>query len=476
MRFFSLFGGIGGFDLAAASLGWRRVGYCERDKYALQTFRANFPVDGEFFWDDATTMPVEKLPDFEVLFAGFPCPPYSRAGKRRGMEDPRGQLFHEITRTLGAKRPPSFLLENVAGLTDKPFSRVFWSMRTALVGLGYRVFTRVLNSADFGVPQHRERVFFAGFRDGGGLGEEFAWPAAVPLRMKLRDVLERDVPPKYYVSERLMESLRRHRERHAAKGHGFGYTLLNYDAEYAEAVQARYFKGGPDNLLAVAKGEAEVYSVPHGNNAGGLKESPMSPTLDNAGSRFLVGEPSILHQNKSGTVTEHDEAQALRSGGSHSYQPVREPRTALIQSRGMEVRKQGDSHALKGADGGSSKIFVVETANRNSMRSDSWFKLAEVSNVLDTTGAQGVAMPEVSNAVTDGYLMDTSHHALPMNRYRVRRLTPRECARLQGFPESFKVPVSDAQAYRQFGNAVTVPVIEAILRKMEPWLQVSDIP
>ncbi|MDE1854428.1 MAG: DNA (cytosine-5-)-methyltransferase [Thaumarchaeota archaeon] len=422
MRYFSEFAGIGGFDLAANGLGWEKVGYCENDKWALETYKANFG-DAGWHWGDATTMSVELVPDFDILFAGFPCPPYSRAGKRMGMEDPRGKLFHEITRLLAAKEPRFFLLENVAGLTDENFRSVFWSMQKSLESLGYRVFTKVLNSADFGVPQHRERVFFVGFRDGGNLGEAFAWPQAVPLRTKLADVLEKGVPEKYYVSERLIESLRRHRD-----GRRKGRLKKVADVYPNQSDAGRVYQGDISRTL---KGEAGglggktgLYVIPHGNNSGGFFGSEVSPTLDNAGSRFLTLE-----------------------GDAH---------TALLHSRGFEIRKGEDSHALKGAEGGSSKVFLVETANRNSMRTDSWYRLAEVADSLDTTGtSQGVA---------------------DRVGYRVRRLTPRECARLQGFPDSFVIPVSDAQAYRQFGNAVTVSVVEAILRKMEPWLQASDIP
>lgn len=162
-----MFSGIGGFR-AGLSLteGFQCVGHCEIDKHADRSYRAIHNIDEkEVFYDDARSIDPDGLPDFDLLCAGFPCQPFSSAGKRQGFSDARGTLFLEVARLAGAKRPSYLLLENVPGLLSHDGGRTYSAILATLVELGYRVEWQVFNSANFGVPQSRKRVFIVGYLD-----------------------------------------------------------------------------------------------------------------------------------------------------------------------------------------------------------------------------------------------------------------------------------------------------------------------
>jgi len=378
ITFFDLFAGIGGFRLALEGLGWRCVGWCENDRFCQETYRANFDCGGEFFWADARTLPTDAMPDFDVLCAGFPCQPFSVAGRRRGFEDARGTLFFDIARVLDGKGPGAFLLENVKGLTMGPMRRCFNRMVQILHGLGYRVFWRVLNSKDFGVPQNRERVFVVGFRDGGALDRAFVWPRPRPLTVRLADVFEPDPDPRYDLSPKMVACLVRHLDRSRRAGRGFGFTSLRAS-------------GGTD-----------------------IRKRPT----------VFVGQTNPHFGGEERRFRASGVARSLKAEWSHQQQPW------VLQ---VKRYRKGGNHEVRG--------------------------YASVSPTLTKQlGTGGHNVP----SVFIGELAE---------RVRLRRLTPRECARLQGFPDSFRIVVSDTQAYRQFGNAVTVPVVRAVGKAMEGWLR-----
>lgn len=159
MKCFSLFSGIGGFDLAAKRLGHEIVGACEIDKYARQVYAKHFP--GVRIYEDATKIKPEELPDFDIIVAGFPCQAFSIAAKRLGFEESRGTLFFEIARIVKQKRPRLLLLENVKGLLSHDGGKTFAVILATLDELGYDAQWQVLNSKYF-VPQNRERIFIIG--------------------------------------------------------------------------------------------------------------------------------------------------------------------------------------------------------------------------------------------------------------------------------------------------------------------------
>ena len=170
-----MFAGIGGFRAGLDRAGgFRCVGHCEIDPHADASYRAIHHIGKEeCFYPDARTIDPGELPDFDLLCGGFPCQAFSQAGRRRGFEDARGTLFFEVARLAEAKRPSYLLLENVPGLLSHDEGRTFAQVLATLLHLGYCVEWMVLNSADFGVPQVRKRVFLIGYLDPRCAGKVF---------------------------------------------------------------------------------------------------------------------------------------------------------------------------------------------------------------------------------------------------------------------------------------------------------------
>ena len=163
IRVFDAFAGIGGFRSGLERAGgYEFVGWCEIDKFAQQAYRALYDTGGEAFYENIRTISTEALADFDLLVGGFPCQPFSVAGRRLGTADERGDLFFELARILKDKRPQYFVFENVPGLLGIEKGRTFSEILTTLSELGYCVEWLVHNSAGFGVPQVRKRVYLAG--------------------------------------------------------------------------------------------------------------------------------------------------------------------------------------------------------------------------------------------------------------------------------------------------------------------------
>ena len=166
IRFIDMFAGIGGFrEGFGRAGGFECVGYCERDQYALRSYRALFDTEGEWFIDDARKADPQTMPKFDLLCGGFPCQAFSIAGARKGFGDPRGTLFFELARLAEARKPRYLLFENVPGLLNHDSGRTFAAILDTLERLGYFVEWQVLNSKDFGVPQSRRRVYIIGYLD-----------------------------------------------------------------------------------------------------------------------------------------------------------------------------------------------------------------------------------------------------------------------------------------------------------------------
>lgn len=165
VKYLSLFTGIGGFEEGIKRVLEKKavcIGFSEIDPYAIKTYTTHFPEHKNF--GDITKIKEKELPDFDLLVGGFPCQSFSIAGKRKGFEDPRGQMFFHIKRILRAKKPRLLMLENVAGLLSHNHGRTFQRIISDITQLGYRVEWQVLNSANFNTAQHRTRVYIIGYR------------------------------------------------------------------------------------------------------------------------------------------------------------------------------------------------------------------------------------------------------------------------------------------------------------------------
>ncbi len=201
-RFIDLFAGIGGIRLGFESVGGKCVFSSEIDENARKTYYANF---GEYPCGDITKIQASEIPDFDILLAGFPCQPFSIAGKKAGFNhETQGTLFFEIERILREKHPPAFMLENVKNLRTHDNGNTLHTIISHLKALGYTVYFDVLNALDFGVPQKRERLFICGFAD----DVDFQFPAPLPKSQykTLSDILENNVDKRYYVKESIRDS------------------------------------------------------------------------------------------------------------------------------------------------------------------------------------------------------------------------------------------------------------------------------
>lgn len=328
-----LFAGIGGirmgFDRAFEG-NTETVFVSEWDEFAQKTYRANFH-DGIEIAGDITKIDEKDIPKFDICLAGFPCQAFSLAGQRKGFEDDykgncRGTLFLDVARICEYHKPKVIFCENVKGLVIHDKGRTFKIITKTFEDLGYKVFYKVLNSKNFGVPQNRERIYIVAFRNDIA-PEVFTFPEMTDDTKRLWDIREeKPVPAKYYLSDVYLDTLRKHKARHAAKGNGFGYEIRDWS----------------------------------------------------------------------------DVAGAIVCGGM-----------------------------------GRERNLVVDRRQKN--------------------------------------LTPTTHIKGEINKEGVRKMTPREWARLQGFPDDFVLPLSDTHLYKQFGNSVTVNVIEAIALKIKEVLDNAEI-
>lgn len=270
-RFVDLFAGIGGLRRAFEPIGGQCVLTCEWNRFAVETYRANFRCDHPMH-GDIRSLDTDAIPAFDVLLAGFPCQPFSIAGvsKKNALGRPhgfdcktQGTLFFEVERILRARRPAAFLLENVKNLTSHDRGRTFAVIRQVLEQeLGYHVSYRVLD-ARYYVPQHRERIFIVGFRDPTKFSMHLVdIPDATPTLGTIlhpEDGSEAEEAPytegptarvasRYVLTPNLWSYLQAYAAKHQAMGNGFGFGLVGRN-DVARTLSARYYKDGSEILV-----------------------------------------------------------------------------------------------------------------------------------------------------------------------------------------------------------------------------------
>ena len=258
-KFIDLFAGIGGFRYAFEAVGGKCVFSSEWDKYAADTYEANF---GHRPAGDITKIKSEEIPDHEILTAGFPCQPFSIAGVSKhnalgtahGFEHPtQGTLFFEVARIIRDKKPKVFLLENVKNLKGHDRGRTIAIILDTLRNeLGYFVPEPRVVDARKVVPQHRERIYIIGF-----LKEQdaikFQFPEINDRKPKLREILEDQVDAKYTLSDNLWQYLQGYAQKHKEKGNGFGFSLADLNG-VTRTLSARYYKDGSEILIPQGSG------------------------------------------------------------------------------------------------------------------------------------------------------------------------------------------------------------------------------
>lgn len=208
MRVVSLFSGIGGLDKGFTDTGYKVVWANDFDKYAVQTYKANY--SNQIVQGDINSIPYGDIPDCDVIIGGFPCQPFSMMGEKRGFEDARGTLFFRIASIIKDKiqngnKPSVIVLENVRNLKTHDGGKTYATIERILSeDLGYQVYSTVLNSADYGIPQIRNRTYIVCFSDHN---ITFDFPTKIKLEITLQDLLEEKVDDKYFLSDKILPTI-----------------------------------------------------------------------------------------------------------------------------------------------------------------------------------------------------------------------------------------------------------------------------
>lgn len=256
-----LFAGIGGMriGLEKALKKYHFKHACvlasDIDKYAKETYLNNFP-DTPFIGDISELKTANKIkkiiPEHNILLAGFPCQPFSRAGHKKGLEDTRGTLFYYIAKILSHKKPEAFILENVRGLKEHDKGKTLEIILKVLRKNYYVPDPKVLNSKDFGLPQNRARIFFVGIRK-DIFKKDFVFPVGNKKETYVGQILEKRVNKSFQISDRLWESHKKRKERNKKNGKGFGYSLFDKNDPYTRTLSARYNKDGSEILIKTTR-------------------------------------------------------------------------------------------------------------------------------------------------------------------------------------------------------------------------------
>lgn len=406
IKYLDMYSGIGGFRSALDAVGgFECVGYCEIDKFAKEAYETLYDTKGEMYFEDARNINPDDLPDIDLICAGFPCQSFSLAGKQRGFDDTRGTLFFEVARVAAAKRPALLYLENVQNLLSHDKGWTFETILEVLDDIGYDVSWTVLNSANFGVPQSRNRVFITGFLRGRCAGEIFAFSQANPKTLKQR------LPGRE--GNRVYDS------------NGLAITLTS---------SAGGFGGRTGLYILPIKSKTKIgYQFAHSG------DSINTAYANNNTRRGRVGE-GIAHTE---TTTATLAVYLIDMNPSPQLTELARCITAR-QDSGISNRK-GEHSAV---------LVIVKEITPDEIKELNGIK-AEESNTDKTAGVIILSDEE-----------DNQYIAY------IRKLTPKECWRLQGFTdEQFNkvkaIGMSDSQLYKMAGNAVTVPAVFAISRELK---------
>ena len=257
LSFIDLFAGIGGFRTALNNLGLNCVFSNDHDKYACQTYSANF---GDILCKDIHEIKADEIPSFDLLCGGFPCQPFSIAGVskknsmglKHGFEDKKqGNLFFEIIRIIKHNNPKVLFLENVKNLKSHDKGSTWKVIKTELENAGYYVFDKIIDGKYF-VPQHRERIYIVCFNKKVYPKIKFEFPDYPKKRIyELKQMLSDNTDPKYTLTDNLWTYLKKYKQKNQEKGNGFGFGLIDKDKdEYTRTMSARYHKDGSEILIS----------------------------------------------------------------------------------------------------------------------------------------------------------------------------------------------------------------------------------
>ena len=204
-RFIDLFCGLGGFRIAMQNLGGKCVYSCDNNIEVCRTYEQNFNYNP---FADITELNSSDLPDYDVLCAGFPCQPFSIAGKRMGFKDTRGTLFFEVARIIKETKPKIAFLENVSGIVSHDSGNTIEVITNTLDELGYEVNTNIMNAKDYGIPQNRNRWYCVAIRR-DLYNNKFEFPKKCKLKYTLEDIIEARNIKEYESSETAIKNIKK---------------------------------------------------------------------------------------------------------------------------------------------------------------------------------------------------------------------------------------------------------------------------
>lgn len=234
IRLGTLFSGIGAIEYALKRLGLQTsVQFaCDNDNFVKQSYFANYPVTEQQWYDDVHNIDGTKYKNqIDLLVGGSPCQSFSMVGKRRGLEDTRGTLFYEFARVVKESQPKVFIYENVKGLVNHDKGNTFETIKATFDELGYKYFYQILNAKNYGIPQHRERIFVVGFRNPDIY---FDFPTATQLEHTMQDFLEDYIESKYYLKEKGVKFVT------SSKNRTKRYTQINGDIALCQKANQQF--------------------------------------------------------------------------------------------------------------------------------------------------------------------------------------------------------------------------------------------
>ncbi|MCX8481469.1 MAG: DNA (cytosine-5-)-methyltransferase [Sediminibacterium sp.] len=221
IRIGTMFSGIGAIEYALKRLNLKSeiLFASDIDKYVKQSYFTNYEIEKNNWFNDVHEIEGKKyLGKLDLLVGGSPCQSFSMVGKRKGFNDIRGTLFYEFARIVKESKPKVFIFENVKGLLNHDKGNTFKAIKETFDELGYKYFYQVLNAKNYGIPQHRERIFVVGFKD---KKEEFTFPKPIKLEYKMQDFLEDFTDSKYYLKEKAVKFVT------SSKNRNKRYTQIN---------------------------------------------------------------------------------------------------------------------------------------------------------------------------------------------------------------------------------------------------------
>lgn len=490
------FSGIGSPEMALKmlSIEHEQVFACEIDKYARKSFEA---VHGspKTFYNDITKRDHSEVPQLDLYCAGFPCQAFSMAGKRKGFEDVRGTLFFNVAEFIKINQPKCFILENVKGLLSHDGGKTFQTIISLLTdnggtangqmfipyfedGLGYHVYYKVLNTKDFGIPQNRERIFLVGFKE----FRQFNFPKPFPLELRLKDMLQDNPDYKYFLSDKLMEKLTfgkkgNYEVANINKGGQKG-SVQSIHGQAIGALSATDYKLPKliiDDKFYLSD-EKISWIMNHREKRGSKNKFPLdgddnatclNARYNKAGAEDLyikVVDKSINQDVSTCIDASYYKGFGMRNGVCR--QVVQVPSAT---KKGYEEAEDGDSISLEHPSSktrrgrvGKGVAQTVNTGNGQAVVAAMRGRYDENKKIQQEL--------EINETGTTNSITTVQKDNLLIKDFRIRRLTPLECWRLQGFPDAAFIEAqkvnSDTQLYKQAGNSITVNVMMELFNKI----------